>query len=134
MTKDKFLSCVFKNEDQFSAATYQYINFNYPLLRRYIFHVPNEGARSKIEATKLQAMGVIAGIPDYICVKPLFALELKMPNGKLSPKQKEIQGLWSHMPYKVAYTPIEVVEFLNTIFPPQNQKMICNTNKLKTGL
>ena len=115
MTKQEYLSCVFENEDQFASKTYQYINFNYPMLRRYIFHIPNEGARSKREAAKLQAMGLIAGIPDYICVKPLFAIELKYGKNTLSPKQKEIKELWHHMPYCIAYNQNDIIDFLTTI-------------------
>lgn len=115
MTKHEYLSCVFENEDQFSAKTYQYINFNYPMLRRFIFHVPNEGAKSKREGAKLKAMGVIAGIPDYICVKPLFAIELKYGKNTLSNAQKEIKELWQHVPYCVAYNQIDVIDFLDKI-------------------
>lgn len=114
MTKQEYLSCVYSNEDQFSAYTYQYINFNYPMLRRFIFHVPNEGAKSAKEGAKLKAIGVIAGIPDYICVNPLFALELKMPEGRMSTAQKEIKELWSgKLPYCVAYSPNDVIQFLS---------------------
>jgi hypothetical protein len=116
MTKEKYLSYIPANEDQFSAATYQYINFNYPTLRRFLFHVPNEGSKSAKEGAKLKAMGVVSGIPDYICVKPLFALELKMPNGKLSKSQQEIKELWEqNVPYCVAYCAQDIVNFLKTI-------------------
>lgn len=117
MTKDQYITKIYMNEDQFQAATYMYINNNYPLLRGLIFHVPNEGAKSKHEGAKLKSMGVIAGVPDLICVSPLFAIELKMPSGRLSPQQKDLHNNWrSSMPIFTCYSPIEVINALNTIF------------------
>lgn len=126
MTKEKFLSCVFSNEDQFTAATYQYINFNYTTLRKFIFHVPNEGAKSQKDGAKLKAMGVVAGIPDFVCVNPLFGLELKMPdrrnkkNGGLSDDQILIKEKWMNrnIPFCVAYTAEDVINFLTLISKP----------------
>lgn len=105
------------NEDQFSAATFQYINNNYPKLRGLFFHVPNGGYRDKNEAAKMKSMGLVPGIHDYICVAPLFGLELKMPNGVLSPNQKTIHKIWTAagVPHYTAYSPEQVLNILNTI-------------------
>lgn len=94
MTKQEYITKVFNNEDQFQAATFQYIHNNYPMLRGFLFHVPNGGSRDIREGAKLKAMGVIPGIPDLLCIRPLFALELKMPNGRVSPEQRKIHELW----------------------------------------
>ena len=76
--------------------------------------MPNGGSRDKREGMKLKAMGVLPGCPDLICVKPLFALELKMPNGSQSPAQKQIQELWGSL-YHIAYSPKEVIEIMDNM-------------------
>jgi hypothetical protein len=37
--------------------------------RTFAFHVPNGGARSKIEAAILKGLGVVAGVPDVIAIR-----------------------------------------------------------------
>jgi hypothetical protein len=56
----------------------------------FAFHVPNGGARRRIEAAILKGLGVKAGVPDVIAIKAgqAFALELKADAGRLSPKQQ----------------------------------------------
>lgn len=117
MTKDQYITKVYMNEDQFQAATYIYINNNYPMLRQLIFHVPNEGAKDMKQGAKLKSMGVIAGVPDLICMSPVFGLELKMPNGRLSPAQKDMIKRWEGVGVKVhvCYSAIEVINTLNSI-------------------
>lgn len=118
MTKQEYITKTFNNEDQFQSATYLYINNNYPALRRLIFHVPNEGARSKAEAMKLKSMGVLAGVPDLILLKPLCGIELKMPNGVVSTSQKELHTLWgaNGVPVYVCWSALDVCNILeNTL-------------------
>jgi hypothetical protein len=53
------------------------------------FHVPNGGKRSKAEAGRFKALGVVRGIPDLVVIadgRALF-LELKATDGRLSPDQ-----------------------------------------------
>jgi hypothetical protein len=115
MTEKEYIERHYSSEDQFSAATFQYINHNYPELRKFIFHVPNGGQRSKKEALLFQAMGLVPGIPDYICVYPLFALELKLPGGHLSPAQKIIHQIWEgKVPKAICYTPEQVINFIQS--------------------
>jgi hypothetical protein len=56
----------------------------------FVFHVPNGGKRSKVQAAILKGLGVRAGVPDLICIKAgrVCALELKAPRGRLSAAQK----------------------------------------------
>ena len=118
MTKNDYISKIFSNEDQFQAATYLYINNNYHKLRKLIFHVPNEGARSKAEAMKLKSMGVLAGVPDLILLKPLCGIELKMERGTVSPVQKELHILWgaNDVPVYVCWNALDVCNILeNTL-------------------
>jgi predicted oxidoreductase len=57
------------------------------------FHVPNEGNRSISYAMRMKRLGLKAGIPDLIIVKPHpdgrhIAIEMKAPGGRLSESQK----------------------------------------------
>jgi len=56
----------------------------------FAFHVPNGGARRRVEAAILKACGVVAGVPDVIAVKGgrVFGLELKTAAGRLSAAQR----------------------------------------------
>jgi len=112
MTQQQFLTTVYNNEDQFTAATHKYINHNYPQLRNFYFHVANESATSAAMRIKLHSLGVLAGVPDILFVYPKFwALELKMQNGKLSDKQKYLHQLWKSkgITVETAYTPEQVI-------------------------
>lgn len=58
----------------------------------WIFHVPNGGSRNEVEAKKLKAMGVLAGVPD-ICFpisrgkyRQLW-IEMKFGDNKATPRQ-----------------------------------------------
>ena len=59
-----------------------------------VFHPANGGLRSKAEARRLKAMGVLAGIPDLVLVAPggrVFFVEIKSRRGCLSPAQQAIR-------------------------------------------
>lgn len=53
------------------------------------WHTPNGGARSKVEGAIFKAMGVRAGVSDFIFVHAnrIFALELKAEGGRASEAQ-----------------------------------------------
>jgi hypothetical protein len=57
----------------------------------YAFHPANGGWRSPAEAAIFKGLGVRAGVPDIIAVKNghFYALELKAPDGRLTPAQRE---------------------------------------------
>lgn len=119
MTKEKFINTVYGSEDAFTIATHRYINANYPQLRHMYFHVPNESATNKITRIKLWNMGVLAGVPDFIFVFPyLWCMELKLPNGTISPKQRALHELWRSkgITVEVCRTAAEVVQLLNNQF------------------
>ena len=106
MTKEQYLSFIPKNEDQFQAATFRYINANYPKWRKLVFHVPNESATSDQMRMALKSKGVVPGIPDIVCMNPLWAIELKMPKGTQSDAQKLIEQVWTEhgIPYALCRT------------------------------
>jgi hypothetical protein len=57
----------------------------------FAFHPANGGWRSPVEGAILKAMGVRAGVPDIVAVKggQCYALELKAPDGRLTPAQRD---------------------------------------------
>ena len=57
----------------------------------FAFHPANGGWRSRVEAAILKGMGVKAGVPDIIAIKGgrCYALELKAPDGRLTPVQRD---------------------------------------------
>jgi hypothetical protein len=54
------------------------------------FACENGGARTAIEGAILKSCGIKRGVPDLILIKSgrTFGLELKAPNGRLSPAQE----------------------------------------------
>lgn len=116
MTKEQYLAFIPKNEDQFQSATFRYINHNYPQWRKLVFHVPNESATSDQMRMALKSKGVVPGIPDIVCMVPLWAIELKMPKGTQSDAQKLIQRVWSEngVTYALCRSAEEVCQFLAT--------------------
>ena len=114
MTKEQYLAFIPKNEDQFQAATFKYINANYPKWRKLVFHVPNESATSDQMRMVLKSKGVVPGVPDLICMNPLWVIELKMPKGTQSDAQKLIEQVWTEngIPYTLCRTTAEVVDTL----------------------
>lgn len=71
-----------------------------------IFHVPNGGGRSKIEAAILKGLGVTAGIPDFIILWPgtCAGLELKAKGEKPTPAQLAIGELFQSMGHRWDWT------------------------------
>ncbi len=61
-----------------------------------IFHPANGGARSKAEAGRMKAQGVVAGIPDLIVIVAgrAHGLELKTQHGRISPAQKRMAEMF----------------------------------------
>jgi hypothetical protein len=57
------------------------------------FHPANGGARSKAEAGRFRAEGVVAGVPDLVLLHKGRArfLELKADKGRLSDAQRQMQ-------------------------------------------
>ena len=89
-----------REEDSHQRALVQWLEW-----RRLRFcHVPNGGARSKIEACILKGLGVRRGVPDILVFsrspwlighgKFGVAIEMKSAIGRVSPEQREwIEGL-----------------------------------------
>jgi len=122
MTKEQYLSHNYLSEDQFTIATNRFINANYPELRHFYFHVPNESNTNAATRIKLFNTGVLAGVPDFCFILPyLWFIELKMLNGAISTKQKQLHKLWKDngIIVEVCRTAQEVVDVLNNHFKNQ---------------
>lgn len=83
-------------EIKLQARCFQHTWNMHPETRYCIFHVPNGGLRSKVEAMQLKASGVVAGIPDilFIWKGKLYAFEFKTESGMLRNSQKKIHEVW----------------------------------------
>lgn len=79
------------SESKLQSQCFQYAWNTYPASRLMLFHVPNGGRRSKIEAMQFKAMGVIPGVADMIFIHKgkVYAFEFKTDTGTQSPAQKE---------------------------------------------
>lgn len=77
----------------------------YPCLA-YLYAIPNGGFRNKIEASRLKAEGVRAGVPDLCLPYPHAGyhglyIEMKKLDGKLDPKQRDFISFLRLHGYKV---------------------------------
>lgn len=72
----------------------QYLKYAHPKL--LYFAVPNGGKRNPIEASKLKAMGVLAGVADLLLFKSgcFYAIELKIGNNKPNDTQIDFEHRW----------------------------------------
>jgi hypothetical protein len=99
MKKEEKKEEIKPNEDKLQQICYTWANNNYCLLHHkpqcQIFSVPNGGTRNKIEAMKLVATGLKAGVSDLIALFPnglCVFFELKINTGKQSDKQKAFEN------------------------------------------
>lgn len=76
----------------------RWFSLQYPSLRGRLFAVPNGGHRSKTEAARLKAEGVVAGVSDLILLKSnhqygalLIEMKTTARNSRQSDRQKEWQ-------------------------------------------
>ncbi len=103
------------SEDKLSAECYTWFHNTYPQYRDLLWHVPNGGARNKIEAAKFKAMGVRPGIPDYnmLFMGTLHEIELKVGDNTQSPEQTHIMHL--HRQHGAIYYLCYTLEQFKTI-------------------
>jgi len=87
-----------KTEDNIQAEVYKWYHNNYCTKLNeqphIIFSVPNGGYRNKIEAIKMKATGLVAGVSDLIIVQPnrILFVEMKTETGTQSKEQKDFQN------------------------------------------
>lgn len=84
------------SEDKIQAEFFIWAWNTFPLLRYLYFHVPNGGLRSKSEAARLQAIGVVPGVADMILTggvkSSLMYIEFKDAKAKQSQAQREFEN------------------------------------------
>jgi hypothetical protein len=117
MTKAELLEKekTWANEDQMSADCFRWAYNNYFKLRGLLFHVPNGGRRNMQEAAKFKAMGVTAGIPDYINLhRHVCGIELKMANGTVRDDQRKIHIAWgvNGIPVYICWSAAQWIEVI----------------------
>lgn len=79
-------------EARIQSECYTWFWNNFPQYRRLLFHIPNGGKRTKIEASRLKAMGVLPGVPDLFLALPSggyhgMFIEVKKP-GEIPNEEK----------------------------------------------
>ena len=68
-----------------------------------IFSVPNGGERNKVEAMKLKATGLLAGVSDLIVILPtkeILFIEMKKHDGRQDTEQIKFQNKIEKLGYK----------------------------------
>lgn len=133
--KKEWLVNNYETEDQFQVATMIMISQQFPQFRDKVWHTKNEvyierrenesqqdyDKRSMIVAGKFKSMGLLAGVMDIFILYNgiLYKIELKLPKGKLSDKQKNLIKIWDidcpQIPVIVARTLFEVYEYCKWI-------------------
>lgn len=93
------------DEDDIQTGCVFWFGMQYPHLRRLIHHSPNEDAYK--HAKRANSMGMQKGFPDIFIAVPrgvyhgLF-IEMKTPEGRARPEQKEMLALLSGQGYYCA--------------------------------
>ena len=86
------------NESKIQEMCVRWFRLSYPTLAPMLFAVPNGGSRNKIEAARLKAEGVTAGVADLLLLHrsedgqySSLCIEMKAEKGRQSESQKEWQ-------------------------------------------
>ena len=87
-------------EHDLQVACVKWFALQYPHLRGRLFAVPNGGHRSKTEAAKFKAEGVVSGVSDLILLKSnhdFGALLIEMKTTARGSRQSDNQKEWEAM-------------------------------------
>lgn len=93
------------HESKIQQNCVRWFRLQFPHLAKLLVAIPNGGARRRIEAAIMKAEGVTAGAADLALFYPakgyhgLF-VEMKTPQGKQQPSQKEWQNAVQDVGYK----------------------------------
>lgn len=93
-------------ESDIQKAFFQWLEYQYPEIRKVTTATGHGGSRHLLEAIRLKKEGLTAGFPDIACYFPkngyhgLF-IEMKSKNGVLSDKQRDKINLLIENGYKV---------------------------------
>lgn len=107
------------SEDNLTYRCYTWFNNTiHPDNRGRLFHVPNGGQRSVSEGNRLKAMGVVAGVPDFIFITKgagIIGIELKVGKNPLSKEQVALHASWAKVGVKVYVVRDDIEEFKKII-------------------
>lgn len=88
-------------ESELQQACVKWARYQYRILRKMLFAIPNGGKRSQIEASIMKGEGVVSGVADLFISLPAifpdgkmycgFYIEMKAPGVE---KEKEGQSEW----------------------------------------
>jgi hypothetical protein len=89
-----------QSEGKIQSQCFLWLWNNYPLTRGLLYHIPNGGLRTPLEASRFKAMGVVPGIPDFCLAIHSIAypeshysalyIEMKTDKGRESTEQLQI--------------------------------------------
>ena len=84
-----------KTESRIQQSCVIWLWNNHPETRKLLFSVANGGYRHPLEAKRLKAEGLIAGVSDLIFLwqSKTYFIEMKTPKGHQQPNQIE----WQHI-------------------------------------
>lgn len=107
----------------------------YPELK-LLHHIPNGGKRNAVEAARLKAMGVKAGVPDLFLPAPCggyagLYIEMKYGKNKPTDKQKEWIAALRQQGYKVTvcYSGAEATHELESyLWRPRTTQLVGYNN------
>lgn len=127
-------------EDDLQETIVRWFDIAYPSLKKCLVCVPNGGKRNAIEAARLKRMGVRAGFPDLIFIKPnktypYMGIELKTPKGRQSDFQKQYETYFSQLgaKYVVVRSVDEFIEVIQEYLNDGTQKYDNPTKTIPTG-
>ena len=116
------------SEDKLQASCHAYMMHTYPPPANYgrYFSFPNCGSRNKIEAMKMKATGLTAGIPDYFLLSDngqFVPIEFKLQTTTLTNRQPVVHHNYAALGVKV-YIVRNGQEFLDVVnlFLPNQSK------------
>ena len=99
-----------KNESILQRQSVSWFRYAYPQYKLLLFSIPNGGSRNVIEAVRLKAEGVVAGVADMFLSIPRpkklpefyygMFIEFKVGKNKLSEHQIAFKGVVEKHGYK----------------------------------
>ena len=113
------------SEDRLQQDCYVWFHNTYPEYRGLLFHVPNGGNRNAREGAKFKAMGVIAGVSDFIFIfeGKILCIELKVLGGSQSLKQKYWERIVREegAEYSIVWNLEEFKTYINNVISNRNE-------------
>jgi len=83
-------------ESKIQQACIKWFRAQFPKYNKRLFAVPNEGQRTKANASRMKAQGMVSGVSDIIFLLPRgqyhgLCIEMKAQKGRQTDNQKEFE-------------------------------------------